>query len=71
MTLGECAPYEFLQQFQDTRAYKYKDIEVLKQYDDIKWPGKHKNVFRWWELANGKKVGWNENPAKGWSFPVI
>jgi len=23
------------------------------------------------ELETGHKVGWNENPGTGWSFPVI
>jgi len=35
------------------------------------WPGSQKDVHCWWELENGKAVGWNENPSKGWSFPVI
>lgn len=73
ITLGDKAPHEFLQQFQDVPAYKYKDVAVVAQHDGTvtRWPGKHKNVFRWWTLANGKRVGWNENPARGWSFPVI
>ena len=55
---------------------KYWDVEVIKTFDCtepgwIKWPGKHKNVNVWWQLANGKAVGFNENPAIGWSFPVI
>jgi len=35
------------------------------------WPGPQKDVHCWWELENGKAVGWNESPSKGWSFPVI
>lgn len=35
------------------------------------WPGKQKDVHVWWELENGKAVGWNESPSRGWSFPVI
>jgi len=35
------------------------------------WPGRHKNVQEWCELANGRLVGFNENPAIGWSFPTM
>lgn len=35
------------------------------------WPGKEKNVRVWWILANNYAVGWNENPNRGWSFPVM
>lgn len=72
MILFEAAPKEFQIQFTDVPAYKLGGIEVLEEIDGTKqaWPGKHKNVFTWWKLANGKCVGWNENPGKGWSFPV-
>jgi len=35
------------------------------------WPGTHRYVQCWWELANGYGVGWNENPKVGHSFPVM
>lgn len=79
-TLLDCMPYEFEQSFDDTPAYKNKDVEVVAEHcmhDDDgsrpwkRWPGIHKNVTYWVELANGKAVGWNENPSKGWSFPVV
>ena len=52
---------------------KYFNVEVLREVDsfDEPWVGKHKNVMNWFILANGKAIGWNENPAIGWSFPVI
>lgn len=56
---------------------KYLDVEVMKEYslgdDDTwkRWPGTHKNVMNWYVLVNGKAVGFNENPAIGWSFPII
>lgn len=54
---------------------KLLDVEVTAAIDGTVrgqgWPGKHKNVLNWYKLANGKAVGWNENPAIGWSFPVI
>jgi hypothetical protein len=34
-------------------------------------PFKHKYVYTWWELENGYAVGWNENPSRGWSFPIM
>jgi hypothetical protein len=72
MTLAESAPREFTSgEYSDTSAYRYRDVKVVFTHDDEHWPGTHKNVHRWWLLANGKKVGWNENPARGWSFPVI
>jgi len=36
-----------------------------------RWPGKQKHVTEWYELEGGYAVGWNENPALGWTFPVI
>src|SRR5271157_4691760 len=51
---------------------------VLREYSRVTdeagwkpWPGPQKDVHCWWELENGKAVGWNESPSKGWSFPVI
>ena len=57
-------------------VFKLRDIEVIKEYYNnelnwIRWPGTHKNVNYWCVLANGKAVGWNENIAIGWSFPII
>lgn len=51
------------------------DLRVIEQHDGCqfasRWPGPQKNVMHWWTLENGKRVGWNENPAVGWSFPVL
>ena len=67
---------DFLIEFGDSEAAKYLEVEVIEEHGWHKqfhkhWDGKHKNVNIWWFLANGKKVGFNENPARGWSFPVI
>lgn len=72
-TLLESTPREFSLEYTDTLAYRYKDVEVKSEhYSHINpWQGPHKNVHVWWELANGKIVGWNENPSRGWSFPVM
>ena len=71
--LKDVVPQEFFNEFMDTPAAKQLDQKVIREVDGciIGWPGKHKNVFNWWKLENGKAVGWNENPAIGWSFPVI
>lgn len=59
---------------------KYYDVEVVQEFHSVPnnfgkpvkpWPGPSKNVYCWVVLANGKAVGWNENPSKGWSFPVV
>ena len=78
-TLKDSMPSEFTKgSYHDTKAYKLKDEEVetehcryYEQDEYLPWPGKHKNVHFWVELTNGCLVGWNENPARGWSFPVM
>lgn len=72
-TLGDAVPSEFHREFTDTRAYALRDVELISEHHGHieRWPGKHRNVHTWWKLASGHCVGWNENPARGWSFPVI
>ena len=62
------------------RVTKFFDKDVVTEWNSwdgfmskhVKpWPGSHKNVFVWWELETGHAIGWNENPSRGWSFPVI
>lgn len=36
----------------------------------LSWPGRHQHVNNWCEVG-GYAVGWNENPSRGWSFPVV
>lgn len=71
--LKDVVPQEFFIEYMDTRAAKYLEIDVVRKVDgrEEPWPGKEKNVMVYWELENGKLVGWNENPSRGWSFPVI
>jgi DNA-directed RNA polymerase subunit RPC12/RpoP len=59
-------------------AAEQLDVRVITKHSRVRddngfkeWPGKQKDVHVWWELENGKAVGWNESPSKGWSFPVI
>ena len=72
-TLRDVLPEAFFVEFMDTPAAKLLEVTVIAQHngDERRWPGPHKNVHRWWHLENGKRVGWNENAARGWSFPVI
>jgi hypothetical protein len=78
-TLKDVMPTKFNNgEYVGTKAYSMKDIYVVKEHDSFtdqdnfkKWPGSHKNVFLWVELENGHCVGWNENPSRGWSFPVF
>jgi len=71
--LRDVLPQEFFSSFMDTRAAKLLHMPVVSEHASFMepWPGIHKNVHHWWTLANGKRVGWNENPAIGWSFPVV
>ena len=79
MTLRDAAPYEFATEHVDCQAQRFASVEVVRQHpaDPLSdnamkpWPGSHRNVHVWWELANGYAVGWNENPSRGWSFPVV
>lgn len=71
-TLGEVVPIEFHREYRDTRAFTLRDCKVIAEYDSRskRWPGTHKNVLNWWQLEDGRCVGWNENAGRGWSFPV-
>ena len=73
-TLKDVLPREFAG-YVDTPAYRLRDVEVVARHDVYeggkRWPGTHRNVVFWYELANGNAVGWNENVAVGWSFPVL
>lgn len=68
--LKDVIPYEFFEEYMDTPAAKHLEKNVVKEYQ-FSWPGKHKNVVCWWKLEDNTAVGWNENVARGWSFPVI
>jgi len=76
--LRDVMPYEMIAgEYHDTKAYAFRDVEVIEQHGMIDdqvyqpWPGGHKNVYFWVKLANGYSVAFNENPSRGWSFPVI
>ena len=59
-------------QYEDSPAMPFAMMDVVAEYRGNRpWPGNHRYVKDWFTLANGKAVGWNENPSRGWSFPVI
>lgn len=76
-TLKEVMPNEFGRFHCDERSFRYADVEVAREYSHDgpcavrQWPGPQKNVYYWVELENGYAVGLNENPSRGWSFPVV
>ena len=79
-TLKDVMPVDLSQvggEYCNTKAFTMLDVKVIAEYGDLAdftpkvWPGTHKNVYFWVELENGYAVGWNENPARGWSFPVF
>lgn len=71
--LVDVLPPEFTQgAYEDSPAMPWAFMDVIAEYhDDPPWPGTHRYVHAWYVLANGKAVGWNENPKRGWSFPVV
>jgi hypothetical protein len=74
MKLRDTLPIEFMGcEYETCRARKFADVEIIEEYDSFKdpWIGKEKNVHYWFKLVNGYAVGHNENPARGWSFPVV
>jgi len=73
-TLGDALPHEFSGfEFSGERSRRFAHIIVTAAHDGrVKpWPGREKFVLTWYELENGYAVGWNENPSRGWSFPVV
>ena len=75
LKLKDWLPSQFFNEFQDSKVRDYLEWDIVCEFiasdsRHVKHEFKHKNVFNWWWLANGKCVGWNENPATGWSFPV-
>ena len=72
--LWEVLPTQFMRgQFEYCTAMPHAFMEVLEtcRAPERPWPGRHRYVSVWYVLSNGKAVGFNENPVRGWSFPVI
>ena len=79
-TLKDVMPVDLSERggsYHNTRAFTMLDVKVVAEHGDLGddhprgWPGTHKNVYFWVELENGYACGWNENPARGWSFPLF
>jgi hypothetical protein len=67
--LRDVLPHEALS---EDSVRRHLDTEVIESVGTgYTWPGSQKNVCHWWKLSSGHAVAWNENPSRGWSFPVI
>ena len=74
MKLSECmSDLVNTGEYNDVLAYKLRDITVASEHysHQTRWPGPHKNVHFWVILSDGRAVGWNESPSRGYSFPVL
>jgi len=78
MKLRDVLPKEFSAEIAaNGAAKKMLDVEVIAKHDAAKgelceeWPGNHRYIYQWWELANGYAIGWNDNPGLGHSFPAV
>lgn len=70
-TLREVLPLQALGGEYTWTEKKLNTLVVERHDGGWNWPGRHKNVCVWWELADGTAVAWNENTSRGWSFPII
>ena len=77
MTLEDWLIGKDLSNNEQKKLDKHMNVEVEHEFmmheEDtwVSWRefGSQKNVYNWVLLKNGLAVGWNENPARGWSFP--
>ncbi len=85
-TLKQVLPKQFAEgRYADAPAYAMRDVKVIARKLATgapcsshgagalfeTWPGPHKHVRYWFVLENRKAVGFDEDPEKGWSFPII
>lgn len=78
--LSDEMPAEFVGgEYHHTPAYALRNATVHERFSRHEdgwqeWPGTQNNVHVWCIVNTGngfKAVGWNENPSRGWSFPVL
>lgn len=71
--LGDVLPRE-VRGYVGAKVLELLDVEVVEEVDGCLpgqgWPGHERNVMWWYKLVNGQIVGFNENPSRGWTFPV-
>jgi len=70
----DCFPREAFHDWPALDAVRDKQVVAEHSLRDAnweRWPGKQKNVMYWIEIEGGKAIGWNENDARGWSFPIM
>jgi len=76
MKLRDVLPKEALSgEYEGAKFLKYLDCEVVQQLNRERhpiygFPFTHANINVWWIIEDRRAVGWNENPKRGWSFPV-
>jgi hypothetical protein len=70
--LRDWLPFDYVNATISGNINKHLDDVVTVAHDgrEKRWPGKHKNVLNWCELATGFIVGWNESPSIGWAFII-
>lgn len=72
--VANCFPREAFQDWPKLDALREK-VVIVEHVAPLswaqRWPGKQKNVLFWCEIEGGLAIGWNENPASGWTFPII
>lgn len=73
MKLRDVLPKEFFAEHPDSKVNDFLNERIIETVDgcEKRWIGKERYVYTWWILANGKAIGWNENPSRGWSFPIV
>ena len=78
MLLKEWLPQEFFQ-YKHPEMEKFLNRPILINYNLYNenawrsWPGKHKYVQNWCIVSyedNYYAIGFNENPSRGWGFPI-
>ncbi|HUS48791.1 MAG TPA: hypothetical protein VMZ91_01390 [Candidatus Paceibacterota bacterium] len=77
-TLKDWLENKDLSEAEEKKVSKMLDVKIQHEFrlheEDmwISWQafGSHKHVMSWVLLENKYAVGFNENPGKGWSFPV-
>ena len=68
MTVADCYLHDFIER----NGVKLQDKKVIAEIDGIAipWVGTHKNVIVWWVVKTGHAIGFNENIAVSYSFPI-
>jgi len=73
-------PGEFQREYMDARTADFLECEVTEEigpdhpkYNEIPKGIYRKHIYNWCIIFDRGKyyaVAWNENPSRGWSFPI-